>query len=387
MKQSEQNEIDLLLRTFAGPSGGASSRASREGFDRTPVSEHLDADEMNAYAEGMLPERARARYSDHLADCANCRTVVVNLSRAAGVVTQRTNVDERSTKTFWDKLAAVFAQPVLRYALPAIVLASIVGIGLLALRQGEPEFIAQHQPSGEQPNINDSKQAVTSESPAPIGTLSNDASATSTPNASVPVEGPKGETVNTNAARTDATVPKSRAEAEAKPVEAIPTFAPDLNEPAAPPPMPAYTARGRVETLSKEDSLKREAQQAQAEEDKLQARDTDTSYRSAAPKAAGSPSTGSVQGLMTEQRGYGVKNKKDSAVDDETRTVSGKRFIRRDGAWVDSAYSASTATTNVKRGSEQYRALVADEPGIRNFADQLGGELIVVWKGRAYRIR
>jgi hypothetical protein len=41
----------------------------------------------------------------------------------------------------------------------------------------------------------------------------------------------------------------------------------------------------------------------------------------------------------------------------------------------------------VTRGSEQYRALVADEPGIKTIADQLGGEVIVVWKGRAYKIR
>jgi hypothetical protein len=42
---------------------------------------------------------------------------------------------------------------------------------------------------------------------------------------------------------------------------------------------------------------------------------------------------------------------------------------------------------NLTRGSEQYRALVADEPAIKNIADQLDGEIVVVWKGRAYRIR
>jgi hypothetical protein len=39
------------------------------------------------------------------------------------------------------------------------------------------------------------------------------------------------------------------------------------------------------------------------------------------------------------------------------------------------------------RGSERFRALVADEPEIRQIAEQLSGEFIVVWKGRAYRIR
>jgi hypothetical protein len=31
--------------------------------------------------------------------------------------------------------------------------------------------------------------------------------------------------------------------------------------------------------------------------------------------------------------------------------------------------------------------LIADEPTIKTIADRLGGEIIVVWKGRAYRIQ
>ena len=47
----------------------------------------------------------------------------------------------------------------------------------------------------------------------------------------------------------------------------------------------------------------------------------------------------------------------------------------------------NNATVNVSRGSEQFRALIADEPALRSIAEQLGGEVIVVWKGTAYRIR
>jgi hypothetical protein len=69
----------------------------------------------------------------------------------------------------------------------------------------------------------------------------------------------------------------------------------------------------------------------------------------------------------------------------ETRSVGGRHFQRQGGAWVDTAYNSSRPTTNVARGSEQYRALVADEPGLRTIAEQLGGEVFVVWKSRAYR--
>ncbi len=71
----------------------------------------------------------------------------------------------------------------------------------------------------------------------------------------------------------------------------------------------------------------------------------------------------------------------------ETRRVAGRRFRRQGGAWVDAEYKSSTSLTNVTRGSEQYRALVADEPELRRVAEQLGGDVIVVWKNRAYRIR
>jgi len=79
------------------------------------------------------------------------------------------------------------------------------------------------------------------------------------------------------------------------------------------------------------------------------------------------------------------ENRADSLA--ETRSVGGHRFRRQGGAWIDMTYNSSMRTTNVARGSEQYRALIADEPELRRIADQLGGEVVVVWKNRAYRIR
>jgi hypothetical protein len=67
--------------------------------------------------------------------------------------------------------------------------------------------------------------------------------------------------------------------------------------------------------------------------------------------------------------------------------VSGRRFVRAGNTWVDIAYESSRATTSVRRGSEQFRALLADEPGLRTIANQLSGVVYVVWKNRAYRIQ
>ena len=74
MKQSENNEMDLLLRGLARRAGSGSD--AREDISAM----HLDADELNSYAERALPAAARARYTSHLADCVSCRKLVAELT-------------------------------------------------------------------------------------------------------------------------------------------------------------------------------------------------------------------------------------------------------------------------------------------------------------------
>jgi hypothetical protein len=79
-----------------------------------------------------------------------------------------------------------------------------------------------------------------------------------------------------------------------------------------------------------------------------------------------------------------AKEKNEAAA--ETRSVAGRRFRKSGNIWIDTAYKPSQQTFDLSRGSERYRVLVGDEPGIRQIAEQLDGEFIVVWKGQAYRI-
>lgn len=72
---------------------------------------------------------------------------------------------------------------------------------------------------------------------------------------------------------------------------------------------------------------------------------------------------------------------------EESRSAAGHRFRREGNAWVDVNYKSSMSSTGVRRGTDQYRALVADIPEIGRVAEQLGGEIFVVVKGRAYHIR
>jgi hypothetical protein len=106
------------------------------------------------------------------------------------------------------------------------------------------------------------------------------------------------------------------------------------------------------------------------------------SPRKEAPKAGA--------GAMTTQAGrtLGMVNKAEKDRDDGVmRSVAGRRFRKQSGMWVDTEYSSDNKIFDVARGSERYRSLVADEPEIKRIADELDGLVIVVWKGRTYRIR
>jgi len=73
MGPETNNEIDLLLRRMARGNG-----AARDGVQHDD--RHLDADELSSYAQNALPAAARARYTEHLAECATCRKLITELS-------------------------------------------------------------------------------------------------------------------------------------------------------------------------------------------------------------------------------------------------------------------------------------------------------------------
>jgi hypothetical protein len=67
----------------------------------------------------------------------------------------------------------------------------------------------------------------------------------------------------------------------------------------------------------------------------------------------------------------------------ETRSVGGRKFRRQGGSWIDTKFKSSMSVKTVSRGSEEFSSL---DSGLRSIASQFGGEIIVVWKNKAYRI-
>lgn len=103
-------------------------------------------------------------------------------------------------------------------------------------------------------------------------------------------------------------------------------------------------------------------------------------------KGQAAPYVGGTLGVISPDR-EATRRARDKKTDDaEVRSVAGRRFRREGSVWVDTGFDSSTPTVNVTRGSEQFRALVADEPAIKTIAEQLDGEIVVVWKKQAYRI-
>src|SRR5215831_10495736 len=108
------------MRRFAQTASGAPG-----------AQDHLDADEMNAFAEGALPTPARARYVSHLANCDECRQQVTQLAIASGAVAraEQSVTNNREHGGLWAALTSVFALPVLRYAAFAAIVVVVAGVG------------------------------------------------------------------------------------------------------------------------------------------------------------------------------------------------------------------------------------------------------------------
>ena len=373
MKQETNNEMDLLLRRLARR-------------DETAVSEvnHLDADELSAYAENVLPAAARARYTAHIADCSRCRELVVQLSASAGVVVA-TESAKAAELSGWKKfLASLFTPMVLRYAAPALGLIVVAAIGFVMLRSNQPGASDVAQVTN-----NEQKSAAPPPTSPEAGITHSFGNPAASPEGfrdKQQARGPQAESAPApvqNAApaasNVQAEASKDVAAAQPKP-DAQTTVA---NEPPPAPkasatPTPQESPRNEAEVTSKEvrelpaaaPSAGKTLRGAEYRED----RDKDTRARKSA-------------GIATTQ-GAGSANMQPDGVDmsASTKTVAGRRFRKQGGVWIDTAYDSSKNVVTVTRNSEQYRGLVGDEPAIKTIADTLDGEIIVVWKGRTYRI-
>jgi putative zinc finger protein len=384
MKQETNNEMDLLLRQWG----------QRQDVLAPGAEHHLDTDELNAYAENVLPAKTRARYTAHLAECSRCRELVVQLSGPAGVVVAEETARAAGPSGWRKFLASLLSPMVLRYAAPALGLIVVAVIGVVVLRRNNShDLVSQVQNDQARPagvaQLPESNQATSS---TDTPTKSLDSLNKEVPKKNEPQQSPTPVPQGTPAAVAQ-NAPAAKAP-EAKP-EPQPVVAAE-----APPPAPAS-----VNVVSDNKQIQNEDTARKVEtEVKVAPKDTTTRNfelgratkkgeepatvraRVAKNKSEGG-SVASVQGAAAPGSARREKaDRDDEERDVETKSVAGRQFRKQGGIWTDTAYDSSRGAMNLTRNSEAYRTLVADEPGIKTIADQLDGEIIVVWKGRAYHI-
>jgi hypothetical protein len=414
MSKQTNNEIDLLLRRMGRRDHEMARSVEAHVDDR-----HLDTDELSSYAQNALPAAARARYTEHLAECATCRRLVTELSLSLGAATASVAAahEPSGLKKF---LASLLSPLVLRYAVPALGVIVVMIVGFVVLRQQRrQEFTAQvqdvkHLTPPAAPSASAPSEGFI-DKPKEVGDQNDSTNAKAGSETKRKPEAAVGDAASGTA---PAPVTKDGAIDEAKPAVA-----------ATPAPTPAAAAPAKAAETASEPAAKTDAV-AKKPEEQPKAKPSDEDAQAPAPTTRGlytiepsgrtaqntpkteTPKTGtsdsSTHGFMVggasgarpqaaakrAQREEQKEAKRDDAnraeaqdASNETRTIAGRRFRKQGGIWTDTAYDSSTATVNMARSSEQFRALVADEPAIGTIAKQLEGEVIVVWKGRAYHIR
>jgi hypothetical protein len=400
MKETDDQGMELLLRRHAQRNLRASNGHGTAG---EASSAHLDADELNAFAENALPKAARERYFSHLADCPSCRKLATALVTTAATTAGGAEAAHGKAQrgSFWQMLATLVSLPVMRYGVPVLTVLILSVVAFVVLRPGQR---------------NDSV-ALKTEGPSAAGDFRP--SITSTPEAST--HAAAQPTVQREGASTGPNAPSKDIREEEQPLAASkkagpsgyagaantappefapePTAAPNLsteqfknspsNVAAAAPPKSVVRDKNLVlmDKAGTDESLAKRGEADQRKDEQVSQRGVDAvpfGGLARENKEKGGPRRSQSQ-AESQSRSTDSLSSRGRAAPAPTRNLGGHRFRREGNMWVDAAYDSSRAVTTVSRNSEQYRKLVNDNEGLKAIVDELGS-VIVVWNGKQYRI-
>ena len=427
MKPDFDMTMDSLLRQQ-----GRRAQARPVAAELSTDGAHLDADEMNAYAENALPSAARSRYVAHLADCTPCRQTVTQLALAAGLAFQEeaavaatavkpptlAATETAQTARSWrDWFTALLNPAVLRYAAPAVILLAVTVGAFIALRPAKQSAdTVQVARNTEEPQ---DTQQVTSNAAAPVPSatmslkpdappLAGVTPAPVAPSATVAAPGKPPEVVVNQKPAKDADTAKEKVPAREQPelrtsknegrADDSKGEVAGLDAPAprtvtvvpliVPPAPPALAQRARnmsnINGLDKTDDAPTDVTITVEDESKRKINKS-TVANANGPNKSGQASAGAS---ATRRAAPAAKKPSQEAAAERdatpvTRIVNGRTFTQRNGAWIDQACANGCSTTTLRRGSDDYKKADA---GLRSIADQLSGTVIIVWQGKAYRI-
>lgn len=375
MELEFDKEMDAILRKARGGIAAGS-----------PASGHIDADAIAAFAEGALPEKARAFYTTHFANCGRCRKLLSQsiLARGAALAADGAAappVSALAPAAPW--YSRFFRTPNLAVAMGALVLVFSGVLGYLVLQNRNSESAATvSQATDQRPMSAPAEAGPPASSNANIATNtsqsesellmqeSNSANADTSDRRRTTGPSPAGEERQTD--KLAAAKESERSGAASEVTDAAKAVAP---------PQPGAVDEKTVGRTEKPAEPSREEKEKDDDDvAKKKAADESRARRDAPPPAAKAGPARSGSGPVQMQSNQVNTNVGEMPV---TRSVRGKTFNNRDGAWYDSAYRGQ-ATINITRGTDEFRKL---DNGLRSIANSISGVVVVVWKDKAYRIR
>jgi len=327
---------------------------------------------------------------------------------AAGATVAAESTEAPAGESLWQKLGGLFAVNRLRYAAFALVLIVGAGITFVVLNRAPRETQLAKADRVEAPS-HDSALRVPAENGPTNPSVANP-SATSAPAS-------PGLTNGNKSAAADVPRPllakegvpeKSSSVAEARKTEDV-AGAPFSPAPprsvvsrekdatglasAAPPPAPKKISsdelkpaeRANMDESNRGQNMNVQQEQAQMQNE-TKTKGPNRSRSQQEPvfnnmRRDSRDKAGETQSQKPGGSGGAISSGDDGPSD---RKAGGHSFRKQGNAWVDTQYKSSMAVTVIKRGSDAFRGL---DSGLQSIANQLGGEVFVVWNGRAYRIR
>ena len=394
MELEFDKEIDSLLRKSG--EGGRGVLVGDKPGEKPKV--HLDVDQLAAFAENAVPEKPRALYMAHLADCDRCRRIL------SGLIALNAEAEPAEERIVAPAISPVLAEPWYRkflfpnlaYVMGGLVLVfgGLIAISVLQSSNREASTVSQtfdqapaaSGPMAEEPQLmmdqvpsNTNANAAASNgmiAQAPYSSANASANAANTASNRT-VAGKDLDLTRKEAAPRDQPGFTLDGATAAKPAVAAPP-PPAL---AAPKNETAETTTDKVAgaAASKDDAKKASVVEKRKVEDvEIDARQVQNLPRTQAggkAKSVPGPSRNAQQNFP---------NRADNTFElYEERRISGKGFQRKNNVWYDNSYRGQS-TINVRRGTEEYRKL---DSGLRTIAESLSGVVVVMWDGKAYRIQ
>ncbi len=415
-------QIDVLLRRYSQKT--ESTSASELASAKPNIEAHLDADELNAFAEGALSSAARARYVSHLADCNHCRQLATQLTLAASrsvLANGESTAPARARVSLLESLRNLFAPRKLRYTAFALIVIAVVGITFVALRRRAEDrastLIAQNDEAARAKGSALKSDDGTHSQNQPIENLQSGI-APADQNANVARQQPSqpGSAGTSTAIAQPTAEPgldrkvdsRENKKTENEVAQVTPSYAPpppgernellpmeekrlkDLRAAAPVQPAPKAAAAGAFKVMERGGGSDEAARGRQTETDRVRSgagiakekQETESRSRSSRPESSTARRDKSASDSLDQSRNQGLASTVSGAAPEE-RKAGGHTFRKQGGAWVDVKLKSSMPVITVARGSDAFREM---DSSVRAIASQFSGEVLIVHKGKVYRI-